>query len=111
MTAPVSYFPKCSICNKPVTLETAKTNELGRAVHEECYVLKVCAKRTHQKARVRGHLEYISISPMTLACPRCNAGPGEVCEVLIDAGLEVVHIERIKRAEAMDVLAKKTGKH
>src|SRR5258708_32898503 len=32
-------FPICSICNEPVELETKKTNELGKAVHEECYVL------------------------------------------------------------------------
>jgi hypothetical protein len=31
-------LPKCSICNKPIELETAKTDENGKAVHEECYV-------------------------------------------------------------------------
>jgi hypothetical protein len=31
----------CSICDKPVALETAKTDEVGQAVHEECYLLKV----------------------------------------------------------------------
>jgi hypothetical protein len=31
----------CSICNKPVSLETAKTDEFGRAVHQECYLFKV----------------------------------------------------------------------
>jgi hypothetical protein len=30
-------LPKCSICNEPVELETAKTDEDGKAVHEECY--------------------------------------------------------------------------
>ena len=30
----------CSICNKPVDLETTKTDERGKAVHEQCYVLK-----------------------------------------------------------------------
>jgi len=28
----------CAICDKPVELETSKTDEQGRAVHEECYV-------------------------------------------------------------------------
>ena len=31
----------CSICNKPVALEIAKTDEGGHAVHEECYLLKI----------------------------------------------------------------------
>ena len=34
-------LPACAICNKPVQLETSKTDENGRAVHGECYVLKV----------------------------------------------------------------------
>jgi two-component sensor histidine kinase len=35
-------LPDCCICNSPVPLETSKTDEHGQAVHEECYVLKVC---------------------------------------------------------------------
>ncbi|HKN15504.1 MAG TPA: sensor histidine kinase [Candidatus Sulfotelmatobacter sp.] len=35
--------PGCCICNSPVPLETSNTDENGQAVHEECYVLKVCA--------------------------------------------------------------------
>jgi hypothetical protein len=31
----------CSICNQPVALEIAKTDDSGQAVHEECYVLKL----------------------------------------------------------------------
>jgi hypothetical protein len=34
-------LPACTICNRPVQLETSKTDENGRAVHEECYVLKI----------------------------------------------------------------------
>jgi hypothetical protein len=34
----------CSICDKPVALETAKTDEFARAVHEECYLLKLGVK-------------------------------------------------------------------
>ncbi len=36
-------LPGCCICNSPVLLETSNTDENGQAVHEECYVLKVCA--------------------------------------------------------------------
>jgi hypothetical protein len=28
----------CQICKKPVVLETARINEHGKAVHEDCYV-------------------------------------------------------------------------
>jgi len=31
----------CSICNKPVAVEVAKTDDSGQAVHEECYALKL----------------------------------------------------------------------
>jgi hypothetical protein len=37
--------PLCSICNRRVSLENAKTDEHGLAVHEECYVLKLRLKR------------------------------------------------------------------
>jgi hypothetical protein len=37
--------PKCSICSDPVCLETCKTDEYGQALHEECYVLKLCLKQ------------------------------------------------------------------
>jgi hypothetical protein len=38
-------LPACSICNEPVELETTKTDEYGKAIHEECYVVKVRLKR------------------------------------------------------------------
>lgn len=34
-------FPVCAICNEPVDLRIAKTNDEGRAVHEECYLMKM----------------------------------------------------------------------
>jgi hypothetical protein len=42
---PQSKPALCSICDKPIVLETAKTDEYGDAVHEECYVLKVKLKQ------------------------------------------------------------------
>lgn len=38
-----SSKPACFICEKPVALETAKTDECGRAIHENCYVLKLAS--------------------------------------------------------------------
>lgn len=28
----------CQLCQRPVPLEIARINELGKAVHEECYL-------------------------------------------------------------------------
>ena len=41
----MSNRPICGICNKPVTLETSKVDELGKVVHEGCYLLKVSLRR------------------------------------------------------------------
>jgi hypothetical protein len=38
-------FP-CSVCNEFVELETAKIDEIGNPVHEECYVQKVSLKKS-----------------------------------------------------------------
>lgn len=37
---------RCLICNQPLKLETANSDEYGRPVHEECYVLKTRLKVT-----------------------------------------------------------------
>jgi hypothetical protein len=34
----------CSICNEFVELETARVDEFGQPVHEECYVQKISLK-------------------------------------------------------------------
>ena len=40
-----SRFLRCALCNEPVDLRAAKTDEDGRAVHEECYLLRMQMKR------------------------------------------------------------------
>jgi hypothetical protein len=35
----------CILCNNPVPLGNSKTNEDGKAVHEECYLLRMRLKR------------------------------------------------------------------
>jgi hypothetical protein len=40
-----SKFLVCAVCSQPVDLRTAKTDEDGAVVHEECYVLRVQNKR------------------------------------------------------------------
>ena len=48
MTGPTSYFSRqsvvCSICAIPLPLETSRTDEDGRGVHEECYVRKIVSR-------------------------------------------------------------------
>ena len=39
-------LPACPICNKEVQLETAKTDEVGRALHKECYLLRLYLRRS-----------------------------------------------------------------
>ena len=34
-------LPHCPICDKDVPLEVAKTHEEGKAIHEDCYILKM----------------------------------------------------------------------
>jgi hypothetical protein len=41
----------CSICNKPVDLQTCKTDGSGRVVHEQCYVLRQALKNATQPDR------------------------------------------------------------
>jgi hypothetical protein len=51
--------PACAICDKSVPLETAKIDEEGQTVHEQCYVLKV--KREHvAPSREAGNIRKLS---------------------------------------------------
>jgi hypothetical protein len=36
--------PHCSICRKPVALETSKTDEDGDTIHEDCYIARITSK-------------------------------------------------------------------
>jgi hypothetical protein len=39
------WLPRCFICQESVKLEESKTDDHGRAVHEECYVWTVVLKK------------------------------------------------------------------
>jgi hypothetical protein len=50
----LQFIPKpliCSICNKPVDLMIALTDQDGKAVHEECYVRKMRLKDAEKPYR------------------------------------------------------------
>lgn len=36
--------PICFVCNQPVRLDHAKTDEDGNAIHEDCYLIKLGVK-------------------------------------------------------------------
>jgi hypothetical protein len=38
-------LPRCPICRQSVNLENSKSDEHGRAVHENCYVLAIVSKK------------------------------------------------------------------
>jgi hypothetical protein len=46
----------CPICNKPIDLQTCKTNGAGNAVHEECYVLREALKNANPPNPASDHL-------------------------------------------------------
>jgi hypothetical protein len=39
----------CILCDNPVPLRSSKTDEEGKAVHEECYLLRMRLKRATSK--------------------------------------------------------------
>jgi hypothetical protein len=46
-------LPICSLCDEPVEIETAKTDENGDAVHEDCYVVKMRPKKSRPRHALR----------------------------------------------------------
>ena len=50
----LEFIPKpqtCNICNKPVEPAVAVTDQDGKPVHEECYVLKMRLKEAREPPR------------------------------------------------------------
>ena len=45
MSPYVGWVPRCAICRKSVDLSVSKTNENGRAVHENCYVWRLLSQK------------------------------------------------------------------
>ena len=48
----------------------------------------------------------IKVSPLTLACPKCKAVPGESCGTLNK--FEMIHLERIEAAAVIDRASRKS---
>jgi hypothetical protein len=39
------FWHTCHLCNESVNLQTAKSDENGKAVHEECYIQKTLLQK------------------------------------------------------------------
>jgi hypothetical protein len=64
--SPAGRVPFCSICNRPVGLNEATTDEDGRAVHESCYIAKihlVPSDRDRASAQSRSPLDAAKMKP------------------------------------------------
>jgi NADH pyrophosphatase NudC (nudix superfamily) len=70
-------FPTCSICNEFVELETKKVDEIGKPVHEECYVQKVRSKKTTNddplSRAMSAVLNSARSNSVSRFCPECGA--------------------------------------
>jgi hypothetical protein len=47
---PTASYPTCSFCNDPLETADAKTDDDGKTMHEECYILSIIRKSTTSKS-------------------------------------------------------------
>jgi hypothetical protein len=59
----------CSFCDQPIEIEITKTNEFGKAIHEECYVLKMQGATQLRRLRI---LAWVSTVPASAVCSACG---------------------------------------
>ena len=55
-----TWLPRCAVCTESVNLEESKTDEYGRAVHENCYIWTVELKKP------RRHIARIDAEQLSL---------------------------------------------
>ena len=75
MTRADQHLPVCGICNKPVNLETSKADELGKAVHEPCYVRNIKQSTLNKSvfSAVIDFLNCASTPKLEARCPECGS--------------------------------------
>ena len=49
-----TWLPRCAVCRESVNLEESKTDEYGRAVHENCYIWTVELKMPRKHIATMG---------------------------------------------------------
>ena len=72
----------CFICARPIALETSKTDECGKAVHEDCYVRKTISIRMTSPVHPRENGLNSILSRFQLR-HRVGATPSEAKEWLL----------------------------
>jgi hypothetical protein len=73
MTALSPYLPHCGICHKPVNLEASNTDEVGKAVHQECYHQNVKQPRKSAAAAMIDFLDSVRTPKDNARCPECGS--------------------------------------
>jgi hypothetical protein len=67
-------IPRCIICRQPVNVEQCKTDQLGRPVHENCYVsplaIAEAAKEPCLRKQPAPRMDF-DMSPLLRAVPNC----------------------------------------
>jgi hypothetical protein len=65
--------PICSICNLPVLLNNAKTDEDGSAVHEDCYLIKLGVAKPVKRYPKVSSVDLVNIGERKQRCLRVFA--------------------------------------
>jgi hypothetical protein len=71
-------------------------------IPDSCHVSCVLTSRSTIKFPMGTLPMTIAVSPRNIFCPKCNPEPAADCETPFGDNLEVVHLERIEAALAMD---------
>jgi len=53
MMAATTMPTSCAVCGNPVDLESCKTDERGKAVHQKCYVAEIVKKAKTKTGKFR----------------------------------------------------------
>jgi hypothetical protein len=61
------WLPRCAVCEQSVNLNVSKTDEYGRAVHEECYVRLLVPVEPRFLARTAPKYERLSLMTMLMS--------------------------------------------
>jgi hypothetical protein len=54
MKTPINAVP-CVLCHNLVSLDSAKTDDLGRTIHETCYIEQLLARQAQATVELKIH--------------------------------------------------------
>ena len=97
------WLPSCIICKQFVKLEQSKTDEHGRAVHEDCYVSLLVQREHRSLARTEPKHERLS---MTLSI---STGSNKTAEISVSTDADIHRGQRFQIRLTPDRLAGQAG--